>query len=470
MSNSSERYKLYRSSSFKISKTITKDYSTSFYAATYILPNDIRDAIHSLYGFVRIADEIVDSFHEQDQEKVLRDFERDYDEAYRLGISTNPILHSFQLTVKEYNIPDEYIRSFLTSMRSDLDKKHYETEEEISDYIYGSADVVGLMCLKIFCRGDEALFEQLKQPAMRLGSAFQKVNFLRDLQDDYELLGRLYFPGIAIESFDEKAKDSLIREIDKDFCETYEGILLLPKESRLAVYVAYRYYRQLLHIIQKTPARSLISKRVRVGDAKKMLILLTSIIKNKLNLLQPMHPKESIVLLVDADNNPIGKMEKLEAHRKGIMHRAVSVLVFDTEGRWLLHRRALDKYHAGGLWTNACCTHPFVDEEPREAARRRMFEEMGMDITNDGLRHLFDFTYRAELDNGLIEHEYDSVFVYTTTIKPVPNPEEVMDWRYIDMKALEEDLTAQPDSYTPWFRIIFEQAKQHLYKYEGVSA
>lgn len=181
-----------------------------------------------------------------------------------------------------------------------------------------------------------------------------------------------------------------------------------------------------------------------------------------------MHSKESIVLLVDADNKPIGEMEKLEAHRRGIMHRAVSVLVFDLEGQWLLHRRALDKYHAGGLWTNACCTHPFVDEEPREAAHRRMFEEMGMNIAPEELRHLFDFTYRVELDNGLIEHEYDSVFAYTTPIEPVPNPAEVMDWRYINMAALEQDLAEQPESYTPWFRIIFEQAQQHLYGHDRI--
>ena len=250
-----------------------------------MLPEDIRDAIHSLYGFVRIADEIVDSFHEHDREKLLRDFERDYDEAYRMGISTNPILYSFQWTVKQYNIPDEYIRSFLTSMKCDLEKKSYETEEEIASYIYGSADVVGLMCLKVFCRADEALFERLKQPAMRLGSAFQKVNFLRDLREDYVLLGRLYFPGVALESFNEEAKNSLIREIDQDFCEAYEGIRQLPRESRLPVYVAYRYYRQLLHIIQKTPAPSLISRRVRVGDVQKMLILLTAVLKNKFNRL-----------------------------------------------------------------------------------------------------------------------------------------------------------------------------------------
>lgn len=285
MSNSSERYQLYRSCSFKISKAITQEYSTSFYAATDMLPEDIRDAIHSLYGFVRIADEIVDSFHEHDQEKLLREFEQDYDEAYRVGISTNPILHSFQWTVKQYDIPDEYIRSFLTSMRYDLEKKSYETKEEISSYIYGSADVVGLMCLKIFCRRDGALFERLKQPAMRLGSAFQKVNFLRDLREDYVLLGRLYFPGIALESLDEEAKDRIIREIEEDFYEAHKGIRQLPKESRLPVYVAYRYYRQLLHIIQRTPAPSLISKRVRVGDTKKMLILLTSVIKSKLNRL-----------------------------------------------------------------------------------------------------------------------------------------------------------------------------------------
>lgn len=283
MNKSSSKCELYTSCCFNISKEITKRYSTSFYSATSLFPSRIRKAIYSVYGFVRVADEIVDSFHDSHQEEMLIDFEKDYYKAYREGISTNPILHSFQITVKEYEIPDAYIRAFLKSMKTDLNKKEYETEEEIKDYIYGSADVVGLMCLKIFCMGDGPLFEALKNKAMRLGSAFQKVNFLRDLNEDYTLLGRLYFPGVEIDAFSEDSKYRLVADVEKDFKEALDGIRMLPKSSRLAVFTAYRYYLELLRIIKKTPARKLLSKRVRVSGFKKMIILFSSMIKNKFN-------------------------------------------------------------------------------------------------------------------------------------------------------------------------------------------
>lgn len=285
MNDISVKYKLYRSYCFNASREITKIYSTSFYSATGLFPPHIKQAIYNIYGFVRMADEIVDSFHENNKEQLLLAFEQDYYRAYQEGISSNPILHSFQLTVKQYDIPDEYIQAFLTSMKSDLKKKEYKTEEEIKAYIYGSADVVGLMCLKIFCDGDASLFESLKQPAMSLGSAFQKVNFLRDLREDYALLGRLYFPNLSVSELNEETKNLIVQDIEKDFLNAYEGIKKLPKETRQAVLTAYNYYLDLLRTIKKTPSAKLLSKRVRVPDFKKLLILLSSAIKNSLNVL-----------------------------------------------------------------------------------------------------------------------------------------------------------------------------------------
>ena len=278
-------YVKYRSCSFDISRALTKRYSTSFYSASNLFSEDIRPAIHSIYGFVRIADEIVDSFHEHKQAELLDLFERSYYLAYEYGISPNPILHSFQLTVKQYGIPDEYIQAFLSSMRADLEKKEYLTAEETAKYIYGSADVVGLMCLKVFCKGDEHLFAELEGPAMRLGSAFQKVNFLRDLKEDCFVLGRNYFPHLSAETFDETMKGELVREIEADFDEAYRGIQKLPKGARLAVHTAYKYYRELLAKIKRTSADKLLKTRIRVPDYQKAMLLLSALVKNKMHIL-----------------------------------------------------------------------------------------------------------------------------------------------------------------------------------------
>lgn len=274
--------KKYNELAFVLSEETTKRYSTSFYSASRFFHSEIRQAIHSVYGFVRLADEIVDSFHDFDKKELLDKFEEDYFLAYNSGISLNPILHSFQITVREYNIPKEYIENFLSSMRADLDKKEYKTDAEIKNYIYGSADVVGLMCLKIFCQNDEELFKKLYDPAMRLGSAFQKVNFLRDLRDDVLLLGRTYFPDFNIERFDEEAKYKLIKEIEEDFLEANKGIRNLPNSSQLAVIIAYKYYLRLLNKIKHTPANKIIERRIRVSDSNKILLLSSTIIKYKI--------------------------------------------------------------------------------------------------------------------------------------------------------------------------------------------
>ena len=283
--DNASNYVKYRLCSFEMSRALTKMYSTSFSSASNLFPEDIRLAIYSIYGFVRIADEIVDSFYEHKQTELLDLFERSYYLAYEYGISPNPILHSFQLTVKEYGIPDEYIQAFLSSMRADLNKKSYQTEEETAKYIYGSADVVGLMCLKVFCEGDVQLFDELKKPAMKLGSAFQKVNFLRDLKEDCFVLGRTYFPNLSAETFDNSMKDALVREIERDFDEAHKGIDKLPKSARLAVHTAYKYYRELLAKIKRTSADKLLHTRIRVPDYKKAMLLLSAIIKNKMQIL-----------------------------------------------------------------------------------------------------------------------------------------------------------------------------------------
>lgn len=264
---------IYQRLCFDISKQFTKAYSTSFFSATRFFNRDIRYAIHSIYGFVRLADEIVDSFHGFPQQKLLQRFQEDYYIARDQGISTNPILQSFLHTVEKYGIPDEYIHSFLKSMHVDLKKKEYKTLIETKQYIYGSADVVGLMCLKVFSENNDSLFESLHIPAMRLGSAFQKVNFLRDLRKDVFILGRNYFPNLAIKNFDENIKNEIIKDIEEDFKIAYSGIIKLPSNSRLAVMVAYRYYLKLLKKIKKTPSHKIISKRVRVSNLKKFVLL-----------------------------------------------------------------------------------------------------------------------------------------------------------------------------------------------------
>ncbi|MEQ6122775.1 phytoene/squalene synthase family protein [Pseudotenacibaculum sp. MALMAid0570] len=272
--------------SFETSRLVTKKYSTSFSLAVKMLSPKIRAAIYNIYGFVRFADEIVDTFHDYDKEQLLLDFENDYYKAYKTGISLNPILNSFQKTVKQYNITDDMVQAFLKSMRADLSKSVYTTKEEYEDYIYGSADVVGLMCLKVFVDGNDERYNELKDAAMRLGSAFQKVNFLRDLKDDYELLNRSYFPNVDLTSLDSNSKQKIILEIEEDFNFAFNhGILKLPVEAKFGVYMAYRYYRRLLKKLKKVPSSKIIQTRVRISDPMKINLLARSYVKYKLNMI-----------------------------------------------------------------------------------------------------------------------------------------------------------------------------------------
>ena len=275
---------LFDTVSFKCSKLVTKNYSTSFSLAVYMLSPSIRDAIYSIYGFVRFADEIVDSFHGYDKEYLINDFEKEYYKAYEAGISLNPILNSFQHTVKKYNITDDLVQSFLKSMKLDLVKLNYDNKEDYNEYIYGSADVVGLMCLKVFVKGNNDKYEALKMEAMRLGSAFQKVNFLRDLKDDNLILNRNYFPGVDLNSFDENSKRAIIEEIEVDFKVAYEGIKKLPIEAKFGVYTAYVYYKKLLLKLENTPAHQIGNARIRVSNYSKMGLLAKSFVSYKLKL------------------------------------------------------------------------------------------------------------------------------------------------------------------------------------------
>ncbi|SFS29734.1 phytoene/squalene synthase family protein [Lutibacter maritimus] len=276
---------IFDDTSFVCSKIVTKKYSTSFSLAVKMLSPKIREDIYSIYAFVRFADEIVDSFHGYDKNKLINQFETDYYTAMEAGISLNPILNSFQKTVKKNNITDDLVQAFLTSMKLDLNKTEYETQAEYNNYIYGSADVVGLMCLKVFVNGDDEKYESLKEPAMKLGSAFQKVNFLRDLKDDYEILNRSYFPGVNFKSLDLNAKQSIINEIEEDFVEAYKGIKLLPIEAKFGVYTAYIYYRRLLSKLKSTPSEKILTTRIRVSNPMKVSLLARSFLVFKLNLL-----------------------------------------------------------------------------------------------------------------------------------------------------------------------------------------
>lgn len=271
--------------SFKCSKLVTKSYSTSFSLAVKMLDPSIREAIYSIYGFVRFADEIVDSFHDFEKETLLTDFENDYYKGLKSGISLNPILNSFQKTVQKYAISDDLVQAFLKSMKLDLVKKGYESKAEYEDYIYGSADVVGLMCLKVFVDGNPQQYEMLKPEAMRLGSAFQKVNFLRDLKDDNLILSRNYFPDFDLNSFDETAKNKIIAEIEDDFKVAHQGILKLPKSAQFGVYTAFVYYKKLLFKLDKTPCSQIGLTRIRVSNFSKFVLLLKSYLYYKLKLI-----------------------------------------------------------------------------------------------------------------------------------------------------------------------------------------
>ncbi|HZJ81052.1 MAG TPA: phytoene/squalene synthase family protein [Dysgonamonadaceae bacterium] len=276
---------LYNEISFTTSKLITKKYSTSFSIAVGRLPTEMRQGIYSIYGFVRLADEIVDTFHNADQEFLLDDFEKEYYKTLEQGISMNPVLHSFGITVRKYQFPDELVDSFLKSMRADLNKQVYETNSELDTYIHGSANVVGLMSLLVFLDGDKQRYDELKEPAMKLGAAFQKVNFLRDLKEDTKELNRLYFPDVGTDNFTEEVKQKLVEDIEKDFYEAKKGIKELPGKSKFAVYVAFVYFKKLLQKLKHTPAEKIMNSRIRVPDGAKFILLGKAYILYKLNMI-----------------------------------------------------------------------------------------------------------------------------------------------------------------------------------------
>lgn len=266
------------------SRNTTERYSTSFSSAIRLLHQDLRQPIYNIYGLVRFADEIVDTFHEHDKATLIADFRKQTFDAIDRGISLNPILHSFQLTVNQFEIDHELIHSFFNSMEMDLQRTNY-THEGYNDYIYGSAEVVGLMCLYVFLEGDKAEFERLKPAARSLGAAFQKVNFLRDVQADYNQLDRTYFPGLDFSNFTERQKQEIEDDIQKDFDHAYEGIMQLPAKARFGVYVAYKYYLSLFRKIKKLQPAVIMQERVRIPDYHKVMILVRAGVRSQLNIM-----------------------------------------------------------------------------------------------------------------------------------------------------------------------------------------
>jgi len=266
-------------------KTVTTSYSTSFASATKMLSPSIRQDIYNIYGFVRFADEIVDSFHDYDKPVLFERFEQDLENALTDKISLNPILNAFQETYHKYDIDKAHVDSFMKSMRLDLTKSDYLTDAEYKEYIYGSADVVGLMCLTVFVKGDKQQYDSLKESAMSLGSAFQKVNFLRDLKADFEGLSRTYFPNTNLLELDEASKQKIIAEIEEDFAKGLAGINRLPIEAKFGVYTAYRYYRKLLTKLKSVPSAEIKNTRIRVPDYVKASLLARSYVKYRLNLI-----------------------------------------------------------------------------------------------------------------------------------------------------------------------------------------
>ena len=277
--------KLFDQVSESCSKIVTESYSTSFTLATKMLDSSIRQDIYNIYGFVRFADEIVDSFHNYDKKELLNLFEKDLKKSIEDKISLNPILNSFQKTIHNYQIDYELVDSFLKSMKLDLDKSKYLTKKEFDQYVYGSAYVVGLMCLKVFVKGNNQEYNNLKPYAMSLGSAFQKVNFLRDLKADHDGLNRSYFPNLNIEKFDEESKQIILSEIDKDFSHALKGIFKLPSSAKFGVYTAYKYYLKLLNKLRKTPPLKIKSSRIRVPNYQKVNVLARSYVRYRLNIL-----------------------------------------------------------------------------------------------------------------------------------------------------------------------------------------
>lgn len=273
--------KLYNDISFDLSRKLTNAYSTSFSLGIKAFAPEFRDPIYAIYGFVRVADEIVDTFHGYDKQALLNKFRDDAFEAIEMKISTNPILHSFQKTVHEYGIEPELINAFLKSMEMDLSANSYE-RKSYDEYIYGSAEVVGLMCLRVFCKNDNNLYEKLLFPARRLGAAFQKVNFLRDIKSDIDERGRIYLPGVHSDDYISDAeKKKLETEVNQEFDDALEGIKQLPSGVKLGVYSAFMYYYALFKKIERTGIKKLLKRRVRISNFNKLLLLLKSVIEIK---------------------------------------------------------------------------------------------------------------------------------------------------------------------------------------------
>jgi len=270
--------------SIRCSRITTNAYSTSFSLGIRCLERDLRDPIYSIYGFVRFADEIVDTFHDFDKTRLLERFKEETYQSIREGISLNPILNNFQTTVNRFNIENTLIEQFFKSMEMDLAKISYD-DSTFKEYILGSAEVVGLMCLRVFCKGDKEMFKKLKPYAMSLGSAFQKINFLRDLQADYIGMGRTYFPGLSMNEFDDNGKKKIEENIQADFDEGFKGIKKLPRSARFGVYVAYVYYLALFKKIQNTPSESILRCRISIRKRHKARLLALSFVKHQLNLL-----------------------------------------------------------------------------------------------------------------------------------------------------------------------------------------
>ena len=275
---------LFDETTLKCSRLITQHYSTSFTLGIKTLEAKYRLPIYAVYGFVRYADEIVDTFHDYDKAELLSSFRADTHKAIRSRISLNPVLHSFQLIVNQYGIEKDLIESFLKSMEMDLHQQEYN-QYGYAEYIYGSAEVVGLMCLRVFCEGNTQMYESLKEPARRLGAAFQKVNFLRDIRSDFQDRGRVYFPGINFNSFTESAKRDIEADIQADFDAAYQGIIRLPQGAKWGVYLAYVYYKTLFKKIKKMAPSRILNERIRVPDNQKMALLVQTYFKHKLNYL-----------------------------------------------------------------------------------------------------------------------------------------------------------------------------------------
>ncbi len=272
---------IYHNASFKTSKLITHVYSTSFSLGIRVFSKEYRNAIYSIYGYVRLADEIVDSFHSFDKRTLLNEFRVETIKAIKTGISTNPVINAFQLTVNQFNIELKYVYDFLSSMEMDLSNSFYN-RKHYNEYIYGSAEVVGLMCLKVFCNKNEDIFSELLRPAKCLGSAFQKINFLRDMKSDIEERGRIYLPGIDSEiKINNVNKKLLEKDVDSELIEALRGIKRLPQGVRLGVYSAYLYYLMLFNKIKKSDVELLLKKRVRISNFSKLILLLKSFIDIK---------------------------------------------------------------------------------------------------------------------------------------------------------------------------------------------